>query len=541
MAVYENLSDEECYLFAILNDESGLDQAEFAYTDETSSDGVFRAWPFQWPWWRSQETYQIDQASRSCGKSLSIRFRAFAFPFLNPGAEMLVTAPESVHLDAVTDNIETLYSNNTLAREMIAKGRGGVKHRPFMINFANGGRLVGRIPQRDGSGVKGMHPIWLEMDEASDYPEPGWAELYETLVREDENRARWRAHGVTRGVGGTFDEKCKPDSGWQVHRLPAMYRPTWDDEERQAKVQQYGHQDNVDYRRNILGLPGDQNSPIFVLARLMMCVDADASSEYNINEYTLLEIEEADVRDSGDIRYHLDIPMSHANNYERFWIGMDVGWTQAPSAIVVFGEQPVKGQNSKLKLLTRILLKQIRTEDQVAVMMELLRLYRPIAFAMDSTGAGFPLYQNLQEKVREDAELRPLLDRIKGYGFSEKIVADFDETVEYDPDDPDGWQEAIIKRNVLEWSTDVLRTLVDDKRMILPFDRLLIGEFQGQTWSYAKTALDAYGRKRVYSKGSYHSLDAARMAVLAHQQNFIEAFIESKKDDGWEPPGMIFI
>ena len=49
MAVYENLSEAECYLLAILKDESGLDQAEFAYTDETSSDGIFRAWPFQWP------------------------------------------------------------------------------------------------------------------------------------------------------------------------------------------------------------------------------------------------------------------------------------------------------------------------------------------------------------------------------------------------------------------------------------------------------------------------------------------------------------
>jgi hypothetical protein len=109
MTVYEALTEEECYLWAILSDESGLDQAEFAYTDETQEDGVFRAWPFQWPWWRCEEQKQIDRGSRSCGKSLSIKFRAFAFPFVCPGEEMVITAPEGVHLDAVTDNIETLY------------------------------------------------------------------------------------------------------------------------------------------------------------------------------------------------------------------------------------------------------------------------------------------------------------------------------------------------------------------------------------------------------------------------------------------------
>ena len=33
MSVLEKLSDEECYLWAILSDPSGLDQAEFLWTD----------------------------------------------------------------------------------------------------------------------------------------------------------------------------------------------------------------------------------------------------------------------------------------------------------------------------------------------------------------------------------------------------------------------------------------------------------------------------------------------------------------------------
>lgn len=544
MTVYENLTEEECYLYAILTDDSGLDQAEFSFVDETVEDGCFRAWPFQWPWWRCDDQLQIDRGSRSCGKSLSIKFRAFAFPFVNPGEEMVITAPEGVHLDAVTDNIETLYRSTRLAREMIAK-RGNtqdIKHKPFMINFTNGSRIIGRIPQRDGKGIKGTHPIWLEQDEASDWPEPAWAEIIET-VKLQNPKARWRAHGVTRGIGGGFDERCKPDSGWKVHALPAMYRPNWTEEERRNKIQEYGgHVDAIDYRRNVLGLPGDQNSPIFVLYRLMEVVDVDTNSDFNINEYVNIEIDESMVRDVSSIAQLLDMPASH-RRYKNFWIGMDVGWTIAPSAIVIFAEERIKKKGetvTALKLLARILLKRVSTPDQTDAIIHLLDVYRPIAFAMDSTGAGFPLWENVQHIARQTPELKHSVDRILGYNFSAKIIAEFDDRIKIDENDPDGYKEAAIQRNVLEWSTDVLRGLVDEKRLILPYDKSIIAEFQGQTFSFAKSDLDPYGRKRVYSAGNFHTLDACRMAALAYQQEAIRFFIKNQ-EDGWEPPPMVFL
>jgi hypothetical protein len=538
MTVYEGLTEEECYLWAILSDESGLDQAEFAYTDETQEDGVFRAWPFQWPWWRCEDQKQIDRGSRSCGKSLSIKFRAFAFPFVCPGEEMVITAPEGVHLDAVTDNIETLYTNNRLAREMIARGRGGIKHRPFMINFANGARIIGRIPQRDGKGIKGTHPIWLEQDEASDWPEVAWGEIIET-VKMQNPMARWRAHGVTRGIGGGFDERCQPDSDWYVHKLPAMYRPNWDEEERRIKVAEYGGSvESVDYRRNVLGLPGDQNSPIFVLYRLMACTDTDENSDYNSVDYINIDIDEAMVRDVGDIRLLLDFPGSH-RKYKKFWIGMDVGWTLAPSAITIFAEDKVDGK-TKLRLIAKVIMKKVSTPDQAAAIIHIIDTYTPQAFALDATGAGFPLFEYVQQLAREDPNLKRLVPRIVGYNFSEKIIAEFDDTVEIDELASDGYKDAAIMRNVLEWSTDVLRSMVDEKRLILPYDKSVIAEFQGQTWTYSKSALDPYGRKKIYSSGYFHTLDACRMAALAYQQKAIKDFIDAKSQS-WQAPPMLFL
>src|SRR5262245_11770255 len=130
---------------------------------------------------------------------------------------------------------------------MIVKGRSGVTHRPFHMQFVNGTEIFGRIPQRDGRGVKGQHPTWLELDEAQDYPQAGWVELRETLLRGVEN-AVWRAHGVTRGVRDEFFDitQDKPDNPWTIHRWTAMHRPTWTAEERNDKIQQYGGREDPD-------------------------------------------------------------------------------------------------------------------------------------------------------------------------------------------------------------------------------------------------------------------------------------------------------
>lgn len=865
--VIEPLTDEEAALWCILQDPSGLDQAEFFWYNQDEPDGCWRAWSFQWSWYRSKDPLQIDQCARSVGKSLSIKMRAFAFPFLYPGQEMVITAPELVHLHPITGLVENQFQASRVGQEMLPKGRNrGITHRPFQMDFLNGARIMGRIPQRDGKGVKGcaikdtpvltdhgyvmvqdlkpgdmvlthkgrympvewietdindcyevrgagsypltvscdheflgsenqagpkqkrdflplrfhdveflleeqvywatptqfpelsvptlvddrldqrkdefwwlvgryladgvlspgrhgtlakvywicpdhkadallaagtalgeklgrtqrahssadefrlcstsfarwlqehfgrlangkkipswalgmderhrnfllegylagdgwfnakkkrwevgsaskelamgiqllaqtlgytvnatsvkpkpnvmcanpqiswrvqighghsaeldghlvgkvksvkpvgkqtiynpivaedhsyvtgtvvshnLHPIWLELDEAQDYPEPGWIELIETLKRGHAG-AVWRAHGVTRGLRDHFYKFTQPESGWTVHRFTAMHRPNWTDQERQEKIEQYGSKDHPDYRRNVLGLHGDATNPLFVLHRLMACVDSDESSDYNQDEYFQVRVNDEMIRDSGsDILQFMDFPTIHNGPpYIAYWAGMDVGYTNHPSEILVFGE--IRGKpKSKLKLLTRMHLERINHKDQVAAMIWTIDNYRPKAFALDKTGLGLPLFQDLQNKAEENPRLTKIVDTIKGYNFSSKILVDFDDTIEVDDMMGDPIKEAGIERNVLEYSTDKLREFVDHERLILPWDRGLLGEFQGQTYTVVRSAMDQYGRKR-YSQGQFHALDAARMAVLGYAQNSIEEFVKNHKEE----------
>jgi hypothetical protein len=366
-----------------------------------------------------------------------------------------------------------------------------------------------------------MHPKKLEMDEAQDYPEPGWVELGETLKYGEED-ATWRAHGVSRGVRDRYYKQTQPESGWFVHRVTAMHRPDWTSEERDAKAELYGSRDHPDYRRNILGLHGDAQSSLFVLVRLMACVDQNQNSRYNTDEYTHIRISDERMKDTGlPVTALLDFPEKH-KSYGRVWAGADIGMTNHPTEVLIFGEErgsfagKSHGEGFRLKLLTRIHLERISAPDQRAVFNAVWDFYRPQAIAMDRTGLGLPIYSEIKE-----ARIPGFSDALKGYNFSEKVTIGFETDDDYDPEYPNG---APVTANVLEYSSDMLRLYVDRGEMLLPWDIDLIREFQGQTYVINKSSTDHYGRKQ-FNKGKFHALDGARMAILAYRLQEVDRMI----------------
>jgi len=362
----------------------------------------------------------------------------------------------------------------------------------------------------------------------------GWVELGETLKFGAED-STWRAHGVSRGVRDRFYKQTQPNSGWRVHRVTAMHRDDWDSVQREAKAELYGSRDHPDYRRNILGMHGDAQSALFVLSRLMQCVDERKESHYNTEEYLHVRISEESLKDSGlPITALLNFPGMH-QSYSRVWVGIDLGLTNHPTEILIFGEESKSGgpgvtggittakkrnvAHERLKLLTRIHLERVGSPDQRRVIDAVWDFYRPRAIAMDSTGLGLPIYQEILNERSPD--FNPVLAKhLRGYNFSGKI------TVGYEPvEDGDDGDPKPIEGKVLEYSSDILRVLVDKGILQLPWDRDLIREFQGQTYTISKSSTDAYGRK-IFNKGKFHALDACRMAALARQQEFVEGLQE---------------
>ncbi len=531
------LSEEECYLAALLEDPSGIDLAELTWVDEETPDRCYRVWDFQWPLYHSREIYQIDQCGRSLGKTQGIIMRAFAFPFANPGQEMLITAPELNHLKPVTDKVETLIMTTRLGRAMLPDVKGsGITHQPqFQVRFRNNARIISRLPNKDGKGVKGMHPLKIELDEGQDYPRPGWTEVIETM-KAGTPGAQWRVHGVSKGVRDFYYEltqKENPDLPFFVHRYMAPHRPGWSDKERRSKIALYGGtEENPDYRRNIFGEHGDAYNPLFVLARLMGCVRQAESSwaiEYNDDVYCKIRVNDEMHRRSGmPIETFLNgIPASHlAAQYTGFFAGMDVGYTNDPTEILVWGLTARHEQEDLLRQLLRIQLQRISARDQATVVKTVFKFYgeRLKRWGMDKTGNGLPLWQFLRDDP-EAASLN-LSTRLAGYGFSEKLPVEFDDRA---PEGREKPADLVIERNVIDFASDELRKIVDAACLELPYDRELIKEFSGERVEVVKDMGSAAGIKRRYSTAGLHTLDAARMLIAAKQLQGIEATLANHR------------
>lgn len=539
MSAIPMLTEEECYLLAILDDPSGIELAEFCWLDEEQPDGCYRLWEFQWPLYRNESVFQIDHMGRSLGKSVGLIMRAGAFAFNYPGQEMLITAPELNHLRPVTDKVEHLLRSNRLYNEMLPKTRGqGINHQPqFQVQFANNARIISRLPNRDGRGVKGMHPLVIELDEGQDFPENGWLELIETMKHYVPG-AQWRVHGVSRGIRDRYYQYTAgedPDIPFYVHRYMAMHRPSWGPEERRSKIAIYGGtEDNVDYRRNIYGEHGDATNPVFVLSRLMACVRLNESAwatEYNQDHYAVRKVNDELLKRSGaPIEMFIDIPASHLHEqYTSFWGGMDVGYTRDPSEILIFGvtKHPKEKGADLLRLLLRVHLMRISATDQAEAVRHVFNFYgdRLKRFGMDRTGNGLPLWQELDPDatgLRMDLRRTPehISRRIKGYNFSSKVAVEFDDRQLKGKERP---EDAVIEKNIVDFATDELRKWVDLGRIELPSDRELLTEWQGQEIQYVRDEGSAAGLKsRKYGGGSFHTLDAAKMMAAAKQLEAID-------------------
>lgn len=187
------LEEDDLLLYALLQDP--IYAAELLWRDPTNSEYAecYRVRDYQFPLWRPSEfgttsrNYAGYACGRSTGKTESIKGKAFAHVFKRHGENMLISAPELIHLLPLTDAVEERIRDTRLTREFLdtRAGKTGFTHRPFGVDYVDGTKIVGRIPRLTGVGVKGQHQPDLLIDEAQDYPKAGWTEVHEPLALDE--------------------------------------------------------------------------------------------------------------------------------------------------------------------------------------------------------------------------------------------------------------------------------------------------------------------------------------------------------------------
>jgi hypothetical protein len=474
------------------------------------------------------------------GKTESIKGRAVCHVFRRMGEDMLVSAPQLIHLDPLTKEIEARLSATRLTREFLKRDaqKTGFTHKPFEANFADNTNIIGRIPHIDGKGVKGQHVTDLVIDEGQDYPEAGWTEVFPTVMKDHTNAngrldftmSFYGVHGA--GSGGTFGRLAKSPS-YDVTVVTRLQTPNWGAEEKAATAAMYGGTAAPDYRRNVLGEPGQALHQFFATARLMACMDQDAESRYNTAVFKAqeLQIEEADlmIGPEGDIGDVLDLP---DNLGQQVYGGMDVGLIADPTVIMLFAVLPDKMRRNRLQLVRMFHLWRFREKQIRQVTYRIARQYGLTlrAFGQDITGLGLPLYQAMEDDEECPEHLKEVA---RGYTFNAKVPVSVDKNyvseqgskmvdqyghlVEVVRDKWTGKETLIARMSMIEASTRYLRGFVDDGFLMLPFHEKLIADFMGETEQRVKAMAGV--RKK---PSAFHMLDAARGFAMGYKAAEIE-------------------
>jgi hypothetical protein len=535
------LDEDDLLLAGLLQDP--IYATELLWSDPTNGQygGCYRVRDYQYVLNRPESVYQGHACARTVGKTESIKAKTFVHAFRRHGENLLLTAPELIHLLPLTDAVEQRIRDTRLTREFLDTGNGrtGFTHRPFGVKFADGTEIVGRIPRREGTGVKGQHQPDLLLDEGQDYPERGWIEVHETVMKDhvDEDGTpdfSYEFYGVHSGARDTGFSQRAAAGAFKVVQVTAMQRPGWGKSEKDAAKAAYGGTGSPDYRRNILGEPGGASSAFFVLSRLMACVDQDRDSHYNTVEYDierehLYRAEELDELGL-TVPEALDLP----SGYKNVWAGMDVGLTNSPTVITLWTEQTVKAtgekrQRPRLKLFRMLTLERFRSRQIVEAWLAVGAAYGPKnlrGFGMDMTGLGFPIKQAMED---DQGAPQWLQDVTRGYFFNAQVPVGVDETVvdtermrdqfgaavKVEPDPVTGIERYVTYMPMIEASTRYLREWVDTGLMMLPFDVTVVRDMSAETDQRVKQLA---GVKK--KPNAFHILDSMRaMAMVRHAED----------------------
>lgn len=452
--IERKLTEEECWLYLILTS-PGM-SAEFFWTDDNGEP--FTLWDYQWEIFDSENSKEIFISARKVAKTTTICARAFTFPFRKPGKTLFLTSAEGVHLERITTELNERIENSYIHRNFYKKA----SERPHYRRVAwNSSVIFGRVPQKKGTGVKSVHADEVYADEYQDFTPKAKAELSEVFQKE----GRRFLSGVPDLGADPHIRRFLESSTYTVYRVPRMFRPDWDEQVKKEKIEEYGSEDSVDYRRNLYGETIEEITTVFprtLLYNQMVNRDSKFANVYSHYEFRS-EIENIDT-----IKIMNDLDF-----LDELYLAIDVGWVLAPTTAVIIGEKDSKYYILKILDFYRY------THPDLAKFFTsyLFKIFKFKFISVDSTSGGVSFYQMLKKHN----------DAVIGIDFRKKVKVDNQDV------------------SLNDFSVQAVKTLLEQGRLFLPYDSEFI-----QEWSQVSShKITGTGSMYSYTKG-IHSFDAVR-------------------------------
>lgn len=499
----------------------------------------------------------ITQAGAEVGKTREIvalilwgQCTGFGFAIKNPS--MLIGAPQQTHLDEIIMAIEAHIGEGEgqEGRKPVINRfwRKPKKHPHYLMRFKGPtctGNQLGLVYFRpaghDGEAFRGVHVSGLAlMDEAAKIKNKVcWSEFHRAL----KPGCMERVYSVPDGDNSTeyyrMTQHAMPNlepgqPGVRLFHWPKtiMPPPFWSEERRRLMIERFGGEDSPGYQRNVLGLHGQQENPVWPWALIEQnihdvpgyCVIRLVADEAKGDLHIIANRIELRLA-GGKKSYREKCLADRYDSLEPFkdhhtrrdavrrllrefvqpvesavlWAGADLGFSRDPTEIVVTREL-----GRELRDEVRIHARGVSYDVQCEVIYCLDELLNFQAqWGVDFGSAGTAVVQILQSQAlyeRGDYE-----SRMTGFNFSAAVDA-IDEEGNVLEAEGDGNRKA-VRIPAKELATNLLTQRFQRLGWVLPYDAEVIDHFSNHT---AREG----AKHRIFSKGNDHTIDAKRVLIL---------------------------
>lgn len=464
----------------------------------------------------------------------------------------LVGAPQQTHLDEIIMAIEEHcgVDDEERGQHNVLKyfWRRPKKTPHYLMRFwgaAGRSRIYFRPAGHDGEAFRGVHVnAGGFMDEAAKIKaKVCWTEFYRAL----KPGARLRVYSVPDGDNSTdyyrmtqqAKSTLKPGEAgmrgfhWQKPQMPA---PFWSVERKAEMVRRYGGEDTPGYQRNVLGLHGQQENPVWSWELLMrnvrdvpeyrclrlLCNEQSGELHRIVSR---VDLHQAEGKKHGEEHVLVDAyaPLAPFLSKDRaairaeiesilreafeplgdglYWFGADLGFSKDPTEMVLYhqvGEQ--------LRKVARIHAKGVSYDLQCELIHGLDKLFGFQAeLGVDFGSAGTAVVQMLQ-RLEDYADGR-YEDRLTGFNFAGAVdVIDEEGEAATVLDEDDGEAEE-VRIPAKELATNLITARLQRADFAEPYDAEVLDH-------YANHTAREGAKHRIFAKVNDHTIDADRVMML---------------------------
>ena len=542
------------------------------YLLESNGD-PFRFFDYQKPSIRAWRQDVVHEDGAEVGKTREImallmwgHCTAFGGEIASPSS--FVAAPQGIFLTEIIDAIErqvgvhkSLKSRSPLQvfwEEPRRTPHTQLRFRcinPAKPDHATLATIDFRPAGHDGEAFRGVHVTALALvDEAAKMKaKVQWTEFYRAMMP----GCRMRAYSVPDGDRNTeFYRLCQEaredlpagEAGFRKFHWPktVMPAPFWSEERDRHFVKLYGGRDTPGYQRNVLGLWGDAENPVFRWDQLLpnvcdlpdyrrVTLSADGRAGTLNAEVVRIELvmtpDEASgaARKSGREHVLVDAVhdleplvgsddamrraawadvlapfLSHIDPRGSFWGGVDLGERNDPTEIVV-SEQV----GDVLRDVLRIKARGLSYSGQTELLFQVDRAFGHGAqWGADMGSAGTAVVKDLLTSDRYNAA--GFDGRLTGFFFQQAVdcMGEDGEVLAQARDEDDDGNDRPVRAPAKHWATQCIVARLQGRGYALPYDSDVLNDYtshtarQGAKWP-------------IYLAKNDHTIDARRQQMLA--------------------------